>query len=465
MGSALYDALSTSIIVPSRYIHRYFDRFFDRDRDHRYHRYRKVNDEMRMRMRMRMRMHQYFSWCTIGIILSIDYYTSTIAILKASSFPTSTQFPSYHHYHNRHNHHNHHCISSIVSVATNRHRGLESCFLQREDDDDYYRKIVDTKTKGNGYSNGNNTNKRYNKKAGWRRTKQKDVLTFGARISYTTDPTSLPPTDNNNTEETKTLTHFFQRNHGILLRGGHDELDDEGAYQKLPLSSDSDSNKRHDRRARQLIRRWREQCVVVDAPAPDLAQGDYVAEVETQGITIGGIEIVPTSVIGVKIVEDKGGDGNGAGGGGGGVGGVAKPIPMPEFQGVLISNEPRARGPRPVVWLFNKILYGKNNPNFDNKDDDEDDNNQDRQTTSLVRVWTELIDDDREGSAQLLVFRATTFLQIKIFYPRTLSRLFPMGKGTAEKLCSGAIAKALEKNLFPAMKQFYRAYNEYIVVD
>ena len=46
MGSALYDALSTSIIVPSRYIHRYFDR--DRDHDHRYHRYRKVNDEMQL---------------------------------------------------------------------------------------------------------------------------------------------------------------------------------------------------------------------------------------------------------------------------------------------------------------------------------------------------------------------------------------------------------------------------------
>jgi len=156
-----------------------------------------------------------------------------------------------------------------------------------------------------------------------------------------------------------------------------------------------------------MIHNWREQCVIVKISDPDQAHSGYMVEVETQRITIGRIEIVPNSVIGVKIVEENGGEGT--------IGcGVAAPMPMTDFGGILISDEPRANGPLPVVHLFNKILYGRNNPDLDNADngEDEDDNNQDRQTSSLVRVWAELInreiDNGREDSAQLLILRANT---------------------------------------------------------
>ena len=77
---------------------------------------------------------------------------------------------------------------------------------------------------------------------------------------------------------------------------------------------------------------------------------------------------MPTSVIGTKIVSDTG-EGT-----------------VPEFQGVLISNEPRARGPRPVVWLFHKVLYGSKDPDFNDRDGADTNRDGRQTTTSLVRV-------------------------------------------------------------------------------
>jgi len=258
--------------------------------------------------------------------------------------------------------------------------------------------------------------------------KERTALNFGAKISYTSDPTPIPPNH-------KLLSSFFQQNHGILLRGGHDDNDNDNEAYPIEKIYNAEINSR-------LIHKWRSQCVSVNAPAPDLNRGDYVASVTTGGILFGGVEITPTSIIGVKLIleDDK------------------ELTMMPEFQGVLISNETRAKGPWLIVRLFNKILYGGKNPE-DIGSAIKSGHNKISQTTSLTRVWAELIDDDE----QLFVFRAATFLKIKIYYPRTLSRLMPMGKSTGEKIVSAAIAKALEKNLYPAMEQFNLAYMDWII--
>jgi len=279
-----------------------------------------------------------------------------------------------------------------------------------------------------------------NKQRGRRRKKNQDVLTIGARISYTSDPKPAPASD------TKALAHFFRRYHGMLLRGGYDD-GDEGAYPIERLSFDKGDCSRN----RRLLRKWKEQCVNVDAKAPNLDDNgggggcDYMASVETEGISMGGIRMAPTSVIGVKIlpsvVETDGDD-------------WKEGSMMPEFQGVLIKNVLRAKGPRLGVWLFNTILYGNKNPDYDADD-------KMMETSSLTRVWTEFNDDDE----QQLVFRATSFMQINIFYPKTLSRLLPLGKNSVERLCSKLIAKALEKTLFPAMKRFHGVYQEWIIPD
>jgi len=361
------------------------------------------------------------------LVSSLNYYSSSMSTLTssrvsiilgvASSFQMPSQLP-HHLYHQR--------TPYGDVVATNR-GGWEPHFLRKNGGTTVMEDDITLPSD-------------FKIQKGRRRKKNQDVLTIGAQISYSSDPAPAPAS------ETKTLEHFFQRHHGILLRGGYDD-GDKGAYPLERLSfNDGDS-----KRSRQLLHIWKQQCVDVDAKLPDLDNNgdggsDYMAAVKTEGISICGVKMAPTSVIGVKIlpseVQTNCDDRKGKG------------MMMPEFQGVLIKNDMRAQGPRPVVWLFNTMLYGNKNPDYDAE-------HKMMNTASLTRVWTEFTD----GDEQRLVFRATSFMQIKIFYPQTLSKLLPMGKGAVESLCSKLIAKALENSLFPAMKQFHRVYQEWIIPD
>lgn len=379
--------------------------------------YNRNSWRLKRRLRSQWIPNRYYCWFIIGAILSLDYYASTVNILKAMSFLIPNGYP----------------LRKTKDYRSNNvvlKRSFEPCptfkkcgvaVVTNED--------LTIKTE-NGDNDGNNdenkSKEQYNVAADGQLTMNKDVLTFGASISYTSDPSPLPSATKDD-DGAKMLTRFFQQNHGILLRGGQDE----GVYpiQKLSISSSRDQR---------LIHRWNKQCKAVNAQLPDLEGGDYVASVETAGVLLSGIEILPTSIVGVKILptgaqrETVGGDCKEAA------------TAMPEFQGVLISNEQRAKGPRPFVWLFDKIVHGAKKTG----DGDE-------KTTSFVRVWVEPIN---EG----FVFRATTFLEIRIHYPRVLSKLLPVGKSAAEKLCGEAIRKTLEKNLLPAMDQFHRTYSKWV---
>ncbi len=158
------------------------------------------------------------------------------------------------------------------------------------------------------------------------------------------------------------------------------------------------------------------------------------------------MSIIPTTTIGTKLIEVESSIND-------------QVKTLPEFQATLIEDEPVAKGPKFFVWLFNKIVYGGNPDEIIQQQQYND-----RNETAFLRFYVQPIESENitNGNEINFVFVAESSMWLEFLFPKLLLRFFPMKKEKAEELCSGAILKALEKNMKPAMDEFCNEYIESI---
>lgn len=271
------------------------------------------------------------------------------------------------------------------------------------------------------------------------------TLRFGGKLSYASQPFPIP-------EDVTTLKDFITapKHQHVLLLGGNSNITGTEFLDPSSLTPE-------------FVQRWKEQSNKIGGNEPML-DVDRVVRVVPAAIDVFTVRILPESLIGVshrsscRLLQTKLSP----------LSTKARKIAermqmVPEYEAVLIDDEPRAEGPAPLVWLFNRIVHGGRN-SADRKSE-----KRKRSEIAVLRVYTEPLcvgctaGNDYNASSYLneeesFVFKAESELWLQFDFPRYLMRFFPMGKAKAEDICSKAIMKALELNLAPAVDSFSDLY-------
>lgn len=242
---------------------------------------------------------------------------------------------------------------------------------------------------------------------------RKDTLKFGGTVTFTSE---LIPF-----RKEKSIADFFsKREHQKILLCGLNNSTSCGVRELR--QEDINDN---------LVQEWKSQSKLMGAMEPNEKEKDNIVTVKPPGIRVAGLSIVPTSTIGTKCITST------------------EAYGLPEFQAVLIHDLPIAEGKGPLVWLFNKIVYGGD----PTKEEVviEFGSATDRKESGLLRVWVE-----PKGSH--FYIKASSTLWLEFQFPRFLIKFFPMRKEKGEKICSEAIIHTLEMNLVPAVQNFCDTY-------
>jgi hypothetical protein len=111
----------------------------------------------------------------------------------------------------------------------------------------------------------------------------------------------------------------------------------------------------------------------------------------------------------------------------------------PEYQFTLLDSELEPSGPRPLVWLFNKLTRYRD------------------KTSSFTRVSVENTKDEK------MVFSTDARLEAQIRIPSGILKILPgnVDLSKFESQGSDAMQKLLEKDLGPALQSFRDSYYEY----
>ena len=263
-----------------------------------------------------------------------------------------------------------------------------------------------------------------------------ETLRFGGRQNYTSPILPLPSNH-------QSLFDFFAKaeNHAVLLTGGKAESSVEPFI--LNLMDDVE-----------LIDVWKTNAKIMEAEEPDETM-DQVLKVLPAGIKIITISVCPESLVGVKLTTCKRTEASTTP-----LDGDSSSIRIfPEFQVVLIEDEPKAIGPKFLVWLFNKVVYGGDPESIDKIAKAA--KKKDRKERALLRVWAELVSQSEEGDdlpEPSFVFKADTELRLEFGFPRLLLKFFPLSKSKAEEITSAAINRELTANIKPAIDRFSELY-------
>ncbi len=274
-----------------------------------------------------------------------------------------------------------------------------------------------------------------------------ETLRFGGRMTYTSTPLPLP-------EDISTLAQFMTHpdQQYILLCGAEED----SQVEFLPthtLSTD-------------FITHWKNQADRVSASPPNLEK-DCAAKVQPAKIQIFTVKVCPESTVGVSMVYEYGSSTSNSNSNSEGETesmsmSISTPAAsweehVPEYQAVLIDDEPRAEGPQILVWLFDKIVHGSKKQKEGNSDQDEQrqqKRTRSRNEVALLRVSARpVIGDDTS-----FTFTADTEMWLEFQFPKWLLSFFPMSQEKAEQISGDAIVKALEMNLIPAIDRLCDTY-------
>ena len=253
--------------------------------------------------------------------------------------------------------------------------------------------------------------------------KNLESLTFGGTYTYKSKQFTLSCTTK---ELEKDLFDFFkdERIRQLLLSGGKDST----TIQPI----------RNNELTSEMILKWYEQAeyLGIDKPDPSV---DPVATVTLKGVDILTVKVIPTTTIGTKVTTRTTTINN---------------ILLPEFQGIMIEDQPKAIGPTFFTWLFNKMIYGGNPDEIVNE----------KESNRIESVLLKVFIDTKEMKDGDISFNfvAESYMRLEFLFPKVLLRFFPLKKEKAEKLCSDAILKAIKTSMQPTMdlfcEEFERSY-------
>ena len=122
----------------------------------------------------------------------------------------------------------------------------------------------------------------------------------------------------------------------------------------------------------------------------------------------------------------------------------------PEYQFLLFAEDFEAKGPPPLVWIFNQ-LTGRGNktkllPTLSEKS---------HTFHMFLRVWaSESKSMKEEDDIYRIVFKATCTAEINVMFPSMLLKLLPASKDFIESKGNAALLQNMERDVIPGVKKF-----------
>lgn len=241
------------------------------------------------------------------------------------------------------------------------------------------------------------------------------TLHFAGSETFQSDPVPL--------QSYSTLKSFFSKEEvqSMLLSGNGD-----GDVPPKSLSKEESKSYKD---------QWTEQARKVGGEDPDPDNGDIVYKVNTGGINFAGLKVKSEAIIGVKLVKSNG-DGE-------------NDMVLPQYELVLIGDQRNVKGPKVLVWIFNKLTgQGSNKSESDEK--------KDQSVQSLSKFYAKVESDDKGESC--VTFSIDSSLDISVKFPSLLLKILPVSKEKAEEQGSASVKKVLMKDTSASLRRIADFY-------
>ena len=244
------------------------------------------------------------------------------------------------------------------------------------------------------------------------------TVRFKASTNVCTSSLPMPPSG-------KTIDEFFlSREHRNLLfaaGAGIREIENPSERQMQSLWRESEAGRR--------------RCHMYPRDETAITR---IIELTNPSLQFIGIKLISVVVVGTQLLLgfDENGKVN-----------ENRPFPgFPEFQFTLLDSSFAAEGPRPLVWVFNKITKRQdskesNKANDTNKGESPSENNGPIRTIGFTRVWSQPTEDGK------VTFCAETRLESQLLIPRMLVRLLPVTLDRIEEQGRAALQTLLKRML------------------
>lgn len=175
-----------------------------------------------------------------------------------------------------------------------------------------------------------------------------------------------------------------------------------------------------------LLREWQleSQRLGVALPTREEAADQSVMQLCSKGISFSGLTVETTVNCGAKLIERNPDTG------------------LPSYEFTMIKDSTSARGPKPLLWIYNQVMGLVNGKGPQKKT-----------TTSLCRI--SLV----EVNGGVAIDFESSF-QVKLNFPSFLIRILPVSKGRAEKQGSSAVTKFVQKGVVDSLQRFEQSFLE-----
>lgn len=182
----------------------------------------------------------------------------------------------------------------------------------------------------------------------------------------------------------------------------------------------------------ELVDQWIRACHSMGANPPNL-ENDMILSVRTGGISIPGLAVEWSAYIGATLVLEP-------------------DTRLPAFEFVLIKDESSARGVRPLIWVYEKIMGGKNGGEAGSKSS--------RETLFLSRIAMKPTQEEGD-----FVFNCKGSMEIKCEVPNVILKATRVNKEKSEARMSKLIGNQIEKDMEKAMSYWQETYTQWGTVN
>lgn len=169
-----------------------------------------------------------------------------------------------------------------------------------------------------------------------------------------------------------------------------------------------------------LLERWKVRAFALGAEEPSAS--DEIISVNTGGIKFPGITIQTTSLMGTKLLLPT------------------KKTKCPSYEFILIQDEREVVGLRPIVWVYNQLVGGK-------------DKEKETAPMCMSRITACPSSDNKN-----VTFQIDTFLEIRISFPAILLKILPVSKEKVEARGVKAIQRMLKKDIDVSLTKIRELY-------
>lgn len=172
-----------------------------------------------------------------------------------------------------------------------------------------------------------------------------------------------------------------------------------------------------------LFREWQleTQRFGIALPTREEDYQQTVRQLCSEGISFSGLTVETTVNCGAKLIEESPDTG------------------LPAYELTMINDSTEARGPRPLMWIYNQVMGFVSNKS------------QTKTTTSLCRIA--LVEQD----GGIAIDFESSFL-VKMNFPPFLMRILPVSKTKAENQGSSAVTRFVQKGVVDSLGRFEQAF-------